>query len=169
SFDQAYSVWVLHHVGDIAAALREVARVLRPGGRFVVVPQGAQPVGEPDPALELAGELARRVRGPAADRWIGTAEDLPHLAPAAGLRVAGLHELPPHSYEESPETLARAIEQRAFSYLRDLDEGTWKRDVEPIIAAIRALPDAQRAVKHWSRPPPIVILKRQPSVLTLDP
>jgi ubiquinone/menaquinone biosynthesis C-methylase UbiE len=51
SFDQAYSVWVLHVVGDVKGVLAEVARVLRPGGKYLVVPavgeRPADPVGQP--------------------------------------------------------------------------------------------------------------------------
>lgn len=160
SFDQAYSVWVLHHVGDIAAALRGIARLLRPGGRYLVVPAGSEPVGEPDPALELWSALRRRLRGPESDHWVGTADDLPRLAPAADLRVAAVHPLEPHSYEESPEGLARAIEERAYVCLTDVADAAWKREVEPTVAAIRALPDASRPVKRWVRPFPMVVLER---------
>ena len=37
SFDVAYSHGVLHHTPDIAAAVREVHRVLKPGGRAIVM------------------------------------------------------------------------------------------------------------------------------------
>ncbi len=116
----------------------------------------------PDPANEIARALARRIRGPDADRWTGTADDLPDLAPAAGLRVAAVHPFEPHSYEESPENLARAIERRGFSYLTGVDGDTWKREVEPAVAAIRALPDPERPVKRWSHPPALVVLEREP-------
>ena len=168
SFEQAYSVWLLHHVGDIRAALREVARVLRPDGRYLVVPAGADPLGAPDPANEIARGMQRRVLGPKADRCAGNANDLPDLAPAAGLRVAGVYPLEPHSYEESPETLARAIEERAFAYLWDVDEETWRREVEPAIAAIRALPDPDRPVTRRVRPFPMVVLERPPAPLPLS-
>lgn len=159
SFAQAYSVWVLHHVADIASVLREVARLLAPGGRYIVIPAGSDTFGEPDPALAIMEAMRRRLtrleRG-----WLGTADDLPPLAAAAGLRVAAVHELGPHSYEESPETLASGIANRAYSYLQGVDEDAWKREVEPAIAAIRALPDADRAVKHWTRAFPMVVLER---------
>ena len=36
SFDAAYSIQVIEHIEDVELHLSEVARVLRPGGRFVV-------------------------------------------------------------------------------------------------------------------------------------
>lgn len=36
-FDKAYTTMALHHFSDLDRALREIARVLKPGGSFVVV------------------------------------------------------------------------------------------------------------------------------------
>ncbi len=43
SFDSALSTWTLCTVPDPVAALREIARVLRPGGRLHLVEHGAAP------------------------------------------------------------------------------------------------------------------------------
>jgi SAM-dependent methyltransferase len=43
SFDAAISTWTLCSIADVAAALREVYRVLRPGGRFFFVEHGLSP------------------------------------------------------------------------------------------------------------------------------
>jgi ubiquinone/menaquinone biosynthesis C-methylase UbiE len=37
SFDRVYSIGCLHHTGDLPRAVAEVQRVLRPGGRAVVM------------------------------------------------------------------------------------------------------------------------------------
>ena len=73
SFDAAFLVTVLGEVPDQAAALRELARVLRPGGRLVVGESAA--AGDPHAVMlrtlrrraESAGfTLERRVGGPLA-------------------------------------------------------------------------------------------------------
>ena len=43
SFDAAVSTWTLCSIEDVAAALREVHRVLRPGGQFFFVEHGLAP------------------------------------------------------------------------------------------------------------------------------
>src|SRR5690242_8119075 len=43
SVDAVVTVWVLHVVGDPARTVREIARVLRPGGRWIVMSSDALP------------------------------------------------------------------------------------------------------------------------------
>jgi SAM-dependent methyltransferase len=51
-FDLAVANWVLYHAADVDLAVREVARVLRPGGRLVAATLGAGHLAE---AWELVG------------------------------------------------------------------------------------------------------------------
>src|SRR5205814_5115875 len=80
---QAVSVWVLHVVADLDLTLREVARILAPGGRYVVVPARGQHPG--DPIGQAILELERRVdpNGTHSD----SVERLRAAAPRAGLAV----------------------------------------------------------------------------------
>lgn len=46
TWDVAVAAWMLYHVDNIARALAELARVLRPGGRLVAATNGLEHVGE---------------------------------------------------------------------------------------------------------------------------
>jgi ArsR family transcriptional regulator len=72
SFDTAVLQMVLHHAEDPAGAIGEAARVLRPGGRLIVID-----LGEHD-RTELTDKLAHR--------WPGFSDDqMRHLLAGAGI------------------------------------------------------------------------------------
>jgi len=56
-FDKAYATMALHHFSDLDRALREVARVLKPGGSFIVLEV------EPDSRLGSLFRIFGRVIG----------------------------------------------------------------------------------------------------------
>lgn len=144
--DNAYSIWVLHLV-DIAAVMTEVARVLRPGGRYVVSPAGEI---ERDAIMEIAAPMFRGIRGTA--QRPDEPDRLAAIADAAGLRLVASVTGSEQRFTESPEQVARHIETRGGSTLWDVDEERWHRFVVPAVQALRALPDAAREIDRVSRP-----------------
>ncbi len=89
SFDVAACRYCAHHFDDPAGALREAVRVLRPGGRFVLVDS----VAPEDPALDTfvnVFEFLRdrsHVRDWRASEWV-------RMMAAAGLRADVRHRAP---------------------------------------------------------------------------
>lgn len=81
-FDYAVSTWTLCTIPDVAAALREVHRVLRPGGRFLFVEHGLAPDAD-------VRRRQRRLRGVV--RFLGNGctldRDIVGLLGASPLRV----------------------------------------------------------------------------------
>lgn len=135
----AYSVWVLHLVANAGQVLREVARVLEPGGRYVVI--GARSIaGEPSD-VERISETLKEQLAP----WHGAdhPDRLDALAVAAGLQIGRRGETQWVQFSESPLEAASRIEQRTYSWLWDIDDDTWTRVVVPALDELRALPDPQ--------------------------
>jgi ubiquinone/menaquinone biosynthesis C-methylase UbiE len=99
TFDLVVGHAVLHHIPDVELALREVVRVLRPGGRFVIA-------GEPTRCGDwvarrlsrLTWAVATRVTHlpPLRDRWARSRPELAESSRAAALEaVVDLHTFDP--------------------------------------------------------------------------
>jgi SAM-dependent methyltransferase len=150
--DALVYVWVLHHVGDLAAAMREARRVLRPGGRAVCVSGLALPRPDDDIDLILRG-LDHVLRRTSQDHIPALAS----AAAAAGLEAVAEAEAAV-TVESSPNEVADAVEQRLFAYLWDLDETTWAEVVQPRVDALRRLPGPDRP-RHRQARHPVRVLK----------
>ncbi len=114
SFDLVVGHAVLHHIPDVGLALREVLRVLRPGGRFVFA---GEPTRYGDVVARRLSRLTwwvttRVTRLPALRHWRRSQEELDDSSRAAALEaVVDLH------------TFAPAL-------LRGLAEGAGATDIE---------------------------------------
>jgi ubiquinone/menaquinone biosynthesis C-methylase UbiE len=152
-FADALAVWVMHAVADRAAVLREVARVLRPVGRFVVCNSGAP---EPDEMLAIVGPmLAGLQRG---DEERNDPEALATLAAACGFTSLGVAAGAPATFTEDPIEVADAMARRSYSSLWSVTDEQWRELVEPAIAALRALGHGQRRRVRRER---VLVLERR--------
>jgi SAM-dependent methyltransferase len=153
SIDSLLYVWVLHHVGDLAAALGEAHRVLRRGGRVISVSGISHPTADDmSPVVERLNDQLRPERR---DQAMTVAQ----AGVTAGFAVA--HEgTAPTTGSTSPNALADSIAARHFSHLWDLTASDWAKFVEPAINELRSLPDPddnrQRTFQH-----PFVVLTKQ--------
>jgi ubiquinone/menaquinone biosynthesis C-methylase UbiE len=109
TFDIVVGHAVLHHIPDVEAALREVLRVLKPGGRFVIAGEPtkigdwyARRLGRVTWKVTTTVTRLPRVR----DRWAKSDTELHEASHAAALEsVVDLHTFVP---EELAELAARA-------------------------------------------------------------
>jgi SAM-dependent methyltransferase len=148
SVDDAYSVWVLH-LADTRGVLEEVARVLRPGGRYLVVPVTRS--GPDDPVVRrLTDEMALRLRG-AGDR-LDAPERLLELARDLPFRFRGDVQGEPEVVTTSAAEAIRFLELRMWFVLEGVTDEVWAAVVEPTIAALRALPHPDEPVSYEARP-----------------
>ena len=142
TIDTALFVWSLHHIADPVAAVREAARVVRAEGRVIAVS------ARPEPPTDDIGRIFMGLNGligpDAAD-----ATDLPTLA---GLRTVAAGVVP-LEFEQSPEVQAQLIEDRQYAPLWDLDDARWADVVQPVIDALRALPNPEVARTRVLRQP----------------
>jgi SAM-dependent methyltransferase len=136
--DNVVFVAALHVIGDVAGAIGEAARVLRPGGRIVA--HHAPWVREPSDIRDAVTALS--------DFFEAQRPDVPATidaaAAAAGLRLVDRTVSYRVREDETPNGEADSIEGRLWSALWDLDETTWRDVVQPVVARLRALPDPDR-------------------------
>ncbi|MFI6638946.1 class I SAM-dependent methyltransferase [Streptomyces sp. NPDC050504] len=153
TFSQVYSVWVTHVVGDLRKGLSEVHRVLKPGGRYVVIP--GMILFDDHPVSRIMEEIQSRT-AEADDR----AERIVPLAESVGFTAVEVGELEAAVHEHSPEQIASGLEQRMLYHLWAVDDSVFDEKVAPLVRELRAQPDPEAPVVRRTRRQIIVLEKR---------
>jgi ubiquinone/menaquinone biosynthesis C-methylase UbiE len=134
ALDAGYLVWVIHLVEDQRALLREVARVLRPGGRLIVATINREP---DDGVSRITEPMYRTLLG---DRW---ARDDPDRVAgvASSVELREVRRVPgtPNVAETSGVLQAQEIEARNASVFWDLNDEAWMAHVAPVLDRLRAM------------------------------
>ncbi len=141
SVDHAVAVWVFQSVHAPHAAFREAARVLKPGGLFVVCPNQRPAVDDELGAIVTAmGERVDARRKARRPRGI-TADDVLRWSSDAGFtgKVRPIHR----QWVSRPSEELAAIEHRIWPALRELDEAAIHAVTRPAVDALNALADRQ--------------------------
>ena len=117
AFDRAFAIESSEHMLDKALFFAEAARVLKPGGRFVVCAWLARTGASPREVRHLLEPICREGRLPG----MGTREDYEELAAAAGLGLLSYEELGPQVRRTwsicARRTARRLVTDRAFRRL----------------------------------------------------
>jgi SAM-dependent methyltransferase len=152
TFQDVYAVHVLHLIEDQAPVFREAARVLRPGGRFLVGLNGGPPECR-DEVVDLLAEMNDRIDPGRADRE--SPDRLVERAERAGFRGAGLFEGAERRTRLSAAAIARRLEERMTSSLWEVPEDQWQQVVVPVIERLHAIGD--EPMEFVSRPSVLVL------------
>jgi ubiquinone/menaquinone biosynthesis C-methylase UbiE len=156
TFDLVVGHAVIHHIPDVEAALREVLRVLRPGGRFVIA---GEPTRAGDWYARRLGRLTWRLtttitRLPRLrDTWARSDEELDASSRAAALEaVVDLHTFVP---DELAATARRAGARQVRTQTEELLAAFLGWPVRTFEAAVKpealGLGWAMFAYRSWRR------------------
>jgi ubiquinone/menaquinone biosynthesis C-methylase UbiE len=154
---QAVSVWLLHLVADRAVVLAEVARALRPGGRYLVCSAWGR-VPPQDEIERLLFDMRNQLDPTGG--WRDDERQVVDAAHSAGFNVVDQRHGSLGEVPQSPAEVADNIEAKTWSYLWDLTDAQWRTVVAPTVAALRALPDAH-VQRRYDIPQRIIVLQRR--------
>ncbi|MFZ0668510.1 MAG: methyltransferase domain-containing protein [Acidimicrobiales bacterium] len=141
----AVSVWVVHAVNDPVSLFHEAARVLKPGGVYVVSPN-QRPAPE-DEIGRIISEMGARIdqhRGASRPRGV-TSDEVLGWSEQAGFCGAV------HTFERrwisAPSEELDAITKRAWPAMRELDEATIRQVTRPAVEALGQMPEGDHVRK----------------------
>jgi ubiquinone/menaquinone biosynthesis C-methylase UbiE len=146
--DHAVAIWVIHDVADPDLLLKEAARVVRPGGKFIV--SDIQVHHRDDPIGRILGELTDRLHAHHAGvqpRGLRGEEIIERAAPYGFVGEVARIE---RSWPSHPANELDSIRNRAWSALRRLDAHEYEVIAGPAISALEALPQRETIQRAWS-------------------
>jgi ubiquinone/menaquinone biosynthesis C-methylase UbiE len=139
---QAVSTWLLHIVPNPGAVFREVARVLRPGGRWLVLPSRA--ARDDDVLGRLVAEVDE-----AAGRGRDDSRTLAPLAEAAGLTFVREFAHREKEIWSSPGDLADRLAAGTYSVTWSPERDAAVRTVRSrVVRTLRDMPEPQKPVRR---------------------
>jgi ubiquinone/menaquinone biosynthesis C-methylase UbiE len=139
SVAHAVSVWVAHAVEPPEAMFSEVARVLRPGGRYLVCPTNRTPPGDPvHPIISAMFERVRQRNPVRGQRHVGAA-DILAWGVQAGF-VGQIEACQTRSWRTTAAQQMEWIENRIWVDLRGLDDDAFRDVARPALDALATLP-----------------------------
>lgn len=146
--DHALAVWVIHDVADEKLLFAEAARVVRPGGLFVV--SDIQVSNREDPTGRIMAELTDRLHAhhPGARPHGLRATEI--LARAEPYGFTGRVVPIERSWASHPAYELHSIRTRAWSALRRLDDAEYEQVTAPAIAALEAMPQKETIQRAYS-------------------
>jgi ubiquinone/menaquinone biosynthesis C-methylase UbiE len=151
----ATSVWVVHSVREPIRLFQEAARVIRPGGTYVVC-SGQRPSPE-DRVGRIIADLGARIdarRRASRPRRVSVDEVI-DWAGSAGF-TGEVHSFE-RQWRSSPDEELKAISYRTWPTLRELDEEAIEEVTRPAIEALKALPVEDEIRRATSE---MVVLRR---------
>jgi ubiquinone/menaquinone biosynthesis C-methylase UbiE len=140
SIAHAVSVWVVHAVDPPEAMFAEVARVLRPDGRYLVCPTN-RPLPSDPIAPVLAAMFARAERvHPTWRRHAVSAGDILAWGALAGFG-GQIEPMDSRSWLTSADEQVQSIRDRVWPALRGLDDEDFITVTQPALDALASLPN----------------------------
>jgi SAM-dependent methyltransferase len=152
TFDRVHASWVLEHIPEPERVLREVRRILVPGGQcfFLEVDNVTLRLVPPSPDVERAQELLNQAQlAGGGDPFIG--RKLLGYLQAAGFSKVQVRSVEVDGDANDPETLRSSAEEMAEIF-ESLDEALGPNETPLLLAAARAareLPHQPGAEFHY--------------------